>query len=56
VDTTTPTNLRLNGLGGPDGCTYTDLNQADGSLTSGLWLALGQFGVDAIMPGPQAQK
>ena len=42
------------GTGGPPGCVWFNLGNADGALDRGLWLPLGVYGVSAvpIPPGP----
>jgi hypothetical protein len=42
------------GSGGPPGCVWFDLSNADGGLGRGLWLPLGVYGVAAVAipPGP----
>ena len=47
-DTTKPSALRPCGQGGPPGCLWCDLNHADGTLASGLWLSLDDYGVAPV--------
>ena len=47
-DVTTPASPNSLGGGGPDGCVYFDLDQADGALQGGVWLPLGMYGVDRV--------
>jgi alpha-tubulin suppressor-like RCC1 family protein len=42
--------LNVIGGGGPPGCVGFNLDHADGSIAEGLWLPLGDFGVDHV-PG-----
>ena len=45
-------NLPLVGAGSPPGCLGWDLSGAAGSLTEGLWLPLGEYGVYQISTTP----
>jgi hypothetical protein len=47
-DATDPAGLRRVGEATPPGCVWGSLSTADGSLTDGLWLPLGDYGVFGI--------
>jgi hypothetical protein len=47
-----PGNLLLIGRGQPAGCLWYDLNGSDGTLSRGLWIPLGMYGVEEIPVGP----
>ncbi|MBI3417139.1 MAG: beta-propeller domain-containing protein [Verrucomicrobia bacterium] len=45
---TTPAALTLIGAGGPQGCVYFNPENADGDVSRGLWLPLGDYGVAKV--------
>lgn len=47
-DVTDPSSPAHRGGGAPSGCTGFNIEFADGSLDSGLWIPLGPYGVDLI--------
>jgi hypothetical protein len=47
-DPTVPAALRLIGEGSPGSCLYFDLSQGDATLTGGLWVPLGMYGVGQV--------
>jgi alpha-tubulin suppressor-like RCC1 family protein len=51
-DATDPAQLRAIGAGELSGCLGSDLNCADGGLSHGLWLPLGDYGLGAIGRSP----
>ena len=51
-DPSTPGSPALIGHGRPQGCLWFDLTYADGSVTDGLWLPLGMYGVAEVQLGP----
>ncbi len=51
-DASSPTTLRPCGQGGPAGCVWFNLNNADGALNAGLWLPLDDYGVAFVPAGP----
>jgi hypothetical protein len=55
-DATSPSALRSCGQGGPSGCLWYDLNHAAGTLDSGLWLSLDDYGVIPVAVTAPAVK
>jgi hypothetical protein len=52
LDATKPAALATIGKGQIENCLWSDLTQADGSLTKGLWLPLGDFGLSSVPLSP----
>jgi hypothetical protein len=50
-DASNPAALIKIGRGQPSGCLWYDLNYADGTISGGLWIPLGIFGVGKIPVG-----
>jgi len=48
-DDSTPAALLPIGSGQPPGCLWFDLNQADGTVTRGLWIPFGVYGVGEVL-------
>jgi hypothetical protein len=51
-DDSTPAALSRVGHAGTSGCLWFNLDQADGSLSQGLWIPLGVYGAKEISLGP----
>jgi hypothetical protein len=48
IDARDSADLKVLAAGGPGGCAYYNLNHADGSPEAGLWLPLGDYGVQPV--------
>jgi hypothetical protein len=48
VDVTNPTHLQSLGTYASDGLIYPDLTNADGDITRGVWVPLGDYGVEFV--------
>jgi hypothetical protein len=51
-DDSNPASLLQVGYGLPSGCLWFTLDQADGTVSRGLWIPLGVYGVEQVHVGP----